>query len=454
VGQTKLVLAAAASFLLISCTTESPEAVLRATLASQTVGMIRLPPGDLVISEPLRVSASARDLEIQGDGGSRIVAADDFKGAALVIIEGAIGVVLSDFSIDGNRGKLAKPFEMAPPENAFRNWYATNGILADQVEGLRMERLSITNVVHFAVLVSRSSGVRLQEIQVANSGALNAKGRNNLSGGILLEEGTTDFEVKKSTFSKIRGNGLWTHSLLTSPQLSGGAFIENTFDSIGRDAIQVGHAKHVNVERNTGREIGYPFDIVDVENGGTPVAIDTSGDVEGSQYIGNHFDEVNGKCIDLDGFHDGAVTSNSCTNRHSAEDYPHGHFGIVMNNTNAATHSANIDLTGNLIDGAKYGGLFVIGSGNHIVSNRFENLNLSHCNAGSHDCIYKPDEPEILESGIYIGSGGERKEEAKGNVIRNNTVTGYKMAKHCISLAPQIANSANTIENNVCRDVQ
>jgi hypothetical protein len=447
-------LALAAFLVLTACTKESPEAVLRVALRNQTSGIVRLPSGRLTISEPLRVSASARDLEIRGDHESTIAAADDFSGPALIVIEGAKNISLAGFALDGNRDRLAKPFEMAPPENAFRIWYSLNGILADQIEGLRVESVRITNVVHFPVLVSRSSKVRVQDVQVTNSGALNAKGRNNLSGGILIEEGTSDFEVRSSEFMNIRGNALWTHSLFTSPQVSNGTFAENKFEIIGRDAIQVGHAKHVSVEHNTGREIGFPFEIVDVENGGTPVGVDTAGDVEDSQYTRNHFDEVNGKCMDLDGFHDGAVTGNSCTNRRKADEYPHGHFGIVMNNSNPATHSSNIQLSGNFIDGAKYGGLFVIGSGNRIVDNRFENLNLAKCDDTASACVYKKDEPAMLESGIYLGQGGARQEPAKDNIIRNNTITGYKMSKRCINIAPGVVRSANKIEDNSCRDIQ
>jgi hypothetical protein len=215
----------------------------------------------------------------------------------------------------------------------------------------------------------------------------------------------------------------------------------------------VGHAKRVNVEGNTGREIGYPFEIVDVENGGTPVAIDTAGDVPGSQYVRNKFDEVNGKCIDLDGFHDGIVLENSCINRHTAADYPHGHYGIVMNNTNPSAHSNNIEINGNLIDGAKYGGLFVMGSDNHISNNRFVNLNLAQCNESSPTCVYKADEPQMLQSGIYIGRGVARTEEAKGNVIRGNTVTGHKMATRCINASPRVRAGANSIESNTCQDL-
>ncbi len=416
------------------------------------MGIVRLPEGDLVISEPIRIPAGAVEMEIRGTGDSRIVAAKDFKGPALIVVEKAKKILFADFVIDGNREELAKPLEMAPPENAFRVWYPDNGILADEVEGLRIEHVEFNNVVNFPVLVSRSSAVRIRDVRVANSGSLNAKGRNNLSGGILLEEGTADFEVRNSTFTNIRGNGLWTHSLWTSPQLLDGAFIANKFEMIGRDAIQVGHAKRVKVEDNSGREIGYPFEVVDVENAGTPVAIDTAGDVLGSEYNRNRFDEVNGKCIDLDGFHDGIVQDNSCVNRFPAADYPHGHFGIVMNNTNPNAHSSNIEVSGNLIDGAKYGGLFMMGSNNHVTNNRFVNLNLAGCNESSPNCVYKADEPHMLQSGIYLGRGVARLEEAKGNVIRNNTITGHKMKLRCVSMGPGIAPAANTVESNTCQD--
>ena len=35
-----------------------------------------------------------------------------------------------------------------------------------------------------------------------------------------------------------------------------------------------------------------------------------------------------------------------------------------------------------------------------------------------------------------------------------NTVTGYKMAKHFIYVAPQAVGSANAIDHNNCKDVE
>ena len=43
----------------------------------------------------------------------------------------------------------------------------------------------------------------------------------------------------------IRGNGIWTHSLYTSPRNGGGLIADNHFVSVARDAIQVGHATQV-----------------------------------------------------------------------------------------------------------------------------------------------------------------------------------------------------------------
>jgi len=100
-------------------------------------------------------------------------------------------------------------------------------------------------VVNFPILVSQSRKVRIASVTIDNSGSKNARGRNNLSGGILLEEGTSDFEVRASIFRGILGNALWTHSNFHAPRQQDGVFVMNEFYTIGRDAIQVGHATRV-----------------------------------------------------------------------------------------------------------------------------------------------------------------------------------------------------------------
>src|ERR1700689_2836610 len=102
---------------------------------------------------------------------------------------------------------------------------------------------------------------------------------------------------------------------------------------IARDAIQVGHATEVRVENKRGRMIGYPAEEVDLEGRGFPVPVHTAGNVDRSAYRNNQFEEIAGKCFDLDGFHDGEVSGNTCVNADEIKSYPYGHFGIIMNNS-------------------------------------------------------------------------------------------------------------------------
>src|SRR5262249_48664241 len=155
----------------------------------------------------------------------------------------------------------------------------------------------------FAVLATRSRHVMIDHVDVRDSGSRNGAGKNNTTGGVLLEEGTAEFRVAGCTFRDVLGNGVWAHSRYTHPRDRPGGNARNRLETIGRDAVQAGHAFDVRIEDNSGSEIGFPAEIVDA----TPAALDTAGNVERSVYAGNRFTHINGKCIDLDGFHDGEV---------------------------------------------------------------------------------------------------------------------------------------------------
>jgi hypothetical protein len=441
-----------ASLGTINCS-GSAETRVRKLLASQSTGTIRLPSGVIQVSTELRLAPGAHDLEIIGSA-TLLKASDDFQGRAILVGEGVSRIALRDIALEGSRFTIGKPQEMAPPENAFRIYYHDNGVLFDRADGLELTELRFGSISGFAILVSRSSSVRIARAQVEDSGSLDARGRNNTTGGILIEEGSSNFEVRDSTLRRIRGNGVWTHSLFTSPRLQDGVIAGNRFDTIGRDAIEIGHATRVRVEQNTGARIGFPEDVVDVEHGGTPVTIDTAGNVDHSLYVSNKFEDVNGKCIDLDGFHDGAVRENQCVNRRGPQNYPSGHFGIVMNNTDPNTQPVNVEITGNILDGTKFGALFLMGSNNRVTGNTFTHLNTAGCNenAAKFGCIYKTDEPKMLESGIYLGRGVARMVETRGNVIRGNTVSGHEMKHRCIAAGPGVSLSANSIGPNTCAD--
>ncbi len=426
--------------------------ILALLIALPLTGTVRLPAGVTEISSELKLPDGAHDITIAGGGRSTLRASANFHGRAIFSCHGCRNIHFTNFSIDGNRAALEKPLPFAPSDKTFASVFGDNGILMEDTDGISIDHVDFTNIANFAAIVSHSKNVAIDHVSVKDSGSRNAKGRNNTSGGILLEEGTGQFSVADSTFRNIRGNGVWTHSRYLAPRNRDGKILRNEFSEIGRDAIQVGHAVAVEVANNHGVRIGFPAELVDVENGGTPVGIDTAGNVEQSTYERNRFEEIDGKCIDLDGFHDGAVRANTCINRRGPEDYPYGNFGISINNASIEMQSKNIVIEGNQLSGMKFGGIFALGEGHVIRNNRMTNLNTAHCNEtyARFGCFAIPGEPGFLESGIYLAKGGARTAPARNIRIENNIISGYKMAAHCIEAAPGVKLSDNILRNNTC----
>ena len=240
--------------------------------------MIHLPRGVTEISAEMKLPDGAHDLVIAGDS-STLHAAANFQGRAVFSCHGCSRIHFTNFAIDGNRAALEKPLPFAPSDKTFASVFANNGILIEESDGVAIDHVDFSNITNFATLISHSKHVAIDHVSVKDSGSRNAKGRNNTSGGILLEEGAEQFTVADSTFRNIRGNGVWTHSRYMSPRNRDGKILRNEFSDIGRDAIQVGHAVAVDVAGNHGTRIGFPVDLIDIENGGTPVGIDTAGNV-------------------------------------------------------------------------------------------------------------------------------------------------------------------------------
>jgi hypothetical protein len=403
--------------------------------------IVQLPRGVIEIHAEMLIGAHT---EVRGSPGTVLRAAADFQGRALIVATGD-DILLRDFSVDGNRPALEVRTGLPSYDTPFARFTRANGVLAEAASRLRIQDLHFRNVAGFAILVSRSHRVAIDRVGVQDSGGRNAAGRNNGTGGILLEEGVTDFSVTNCGLRNIRGNGLWTHSLYTSPRNARGLIALNRFDTIGRDAIQVGHATDIRVAGNQGKRIGFPTADVDWEGRAIPVAIDTAGNVERCSYWRNQFSGIGGKCIDLDGFHDGEVRGNVCVDV--------GNFGIVMNNTNPDMQSERVRMEENLIDGALFGGIFVIGTGNVVARNHLLHLNQAHCNeeAAKSGCYYAAGEPDMLRSGIYLGQRAERPAPARGNLVEDNEITGFQMAERCIGGAPGIRPEWNTVRGNRCR---
>src|SRR5712692_5859408 len=428
------------------------ETEFRAALASG-VGTIELPRGVLVIHSALEIPDRANDLEIRGHpSGSTLRAGDDFKGRAVLVARAASNLRLTGFEIDGNRDKLASPIYLPPSDVPFARYYSNNGILLESVSKAAVRRIQFTRIANFSLLVSASSEVAIEDVKIEDCGSLNSSGRNNTSGGILIEEGTSGFVVRRSIIRRVRGNAIWTHSNYHSPRNSGGIIADNEVYDVARDAIQVGHATNVKVTGNRGARIGYPVNEVDRETDAIPVAIDTAGDVDLSAYLSNRFQDVNGQCIDLDGFHHGEVRRNSCVNRKPLEEYPYAHAGIVFGNSNLDMHSTAVVVAENEIVGTGYNGVVVIGFGHQIVRNRLLDLNRAHCTGdpARPRCNYAVDQPGLLRSGIYLARGAPRPERAEDNLIEGNRITGFGMRDWCIEAAPGVSLSKNQIRNNRC----
>jgi len=411
--------------------------------------VLELPAGVIEIHREMLVAAGT---ELRGSpSGTVLHAAPDFDGRAVLVVDGA-GVTLRNLTLDGNRDRLERRAGLPASDKPFSQFTRGNGVLAVGALSFRVSDMHFRNIPGFAVLVSRASGVRIERVDVADSGSRDARGRNNSTGGILLEEGTCDFQVTHSQFHNIRGNGVWTHSLFTSPRNANGWIAFNEFSDLARDAIQVGHATNVRVEDNRGTRIGYPPELVDLEGQAYPVALDTAGDVDRTIYARNRFTEVDGKCIDLDGFHEGDVVENSCVNRPDASLYPMGNVGILFNDSNPHTRSKDIRVIGNVLDGVKFTGILAFGTGHTVAHNRLLNVNLAHCNeeAAKSGCYYPKDEPDALQTGIYLGRGFLWPEPSREIVVEDNEISGFGMKTRCVGYAPGVQASANTVRNNRC----
>ncbi len=426
-------------------------AIASSSCGSRTAYRLRvLPPGTIELHAPITLPA---DTELRGvPQGTTIHMASDFNGAAAIVLQGA-GHWLHDFSIDGNRAALEIRQDLPPYDRPFAAFTAHNGILAATGGRLEIDNIRFREIAGFAILGSRVSGVRIDHVTVQDSGSHNPAGGNNATGGILLEEGSSDFTVMACTFRNILGNALWTHSLYTSPRNERGVFARNRFEIVGRDAIQIGHAKNVTVADNIATRIGFPFEAPDLAGRAIPVGLDTAGNVEGAAYLRNQISEINGKCMDLDGLHDSEIRGNECVNHLRPQAYPLGNYAIVMNDTNPDMRTRNIRIVGNRIERPVFGAVFVIGEDNLIARNLLLDLNTAHCNQNiaHYQCNYAAADPHILEAGIYLGRGAERPAPARGNRVEENVITGWGMKTGCVVSAPDIPAEANTVRNNDCR---
>jgi hypothetical protein len=439
--------------LLGSCS--SKDGGLQKALDKGT-GVVTLPPGAIELDVALRVPPHAHDLEIVGSQKSVLRAGPKFQGRALIVIQNANGVRLSNFGIDGNREVLDRPTEIPAGSTPYSMHFQRGGILVEDSDNVTITGIEIREVVGFAVLASRARKFKVDKVTVAESGSNNIQGFNNTSGGILIEESSEDFEVRDCNLRRVRGNGIWTRASGFSTRNQRGIIAGNHLEVVGRRAIEVGHANRVRVEQNTIRFAGFPPEVVDPDPNYLPAAMAASQRVDESAFVSNLASDINGPCFDLDGFHDGQVLKNTCRNRGELQEYPHGSYALALGNSYADMDSQLVTIDGNNFDGFRLGAVFLIGHNHKVTGNTFRNLNQAHCNRGLNNisCEIRRGEPQWTTAGIYLGFRAGRPSPARENLIRGNQIHGFQMKANCIQSAPGVAQSDNTVSGNTCLDAE
>lgn len=372
---------------------QSPENALRRALQAKT-GRVTLPSGAIEIAREIVLPADAHDLEIRG-ASTTIKAAAAFRGRALIVLPAGRNITIRDLSLDGNRDAFPQPVAPPPATAMLSRVAANNGILAEGVAGLEIAQVRATRFPGFPILVNGGREVRIHDVDITECGSLDASGHNNGSGGIVLEEGVSGFEVVHALIGKVRGNGIWIRSTTGAGGAARGRIAENEFAIVARAAIELNHADGVTIENNTGHMIGFPGEEVSTGGAALPAAIDTSGSVSHTAIRNNTFGQIAGRCLYLDGFGEGEISGNDCAD---------GLFNAFL----------------------------IRGSNNRIAGNHLSGLNGAH-----------RDQPESLRAGIYLAGG------ASGNTLEGNDITGYGMALHCIG-GPGMA--AARVSRNVCSD--
>lgn len=440
--------------VLVICSCSKKPADQVQALLDQGTGVVKLPPGTIEVVTELRVPPNAHDLEIVGEPTTVIRAGREFQGRALLSISDSKGIRIRGVQFDGNRTELDRRIERPPAGTAYAQHFTANGVLISNSSNIHVTDSSFREVLGFSILGNAVKRVKIEKVRIEDSGSRTANNKNNTTGGILLEEGSDDFEISGCELRKISGNGIWTHSYPGSPRNYRGLIARNSIETVSRYAIQVGHANKIRVEDNRGKYIGYPASEVEQKGTESPAAIAISGKVDESVLTKNRFEDINGRCFDLDGFHDGEVSENTCINRGKAQDYEHGNFALMLNNTYPEMESQLVTIRDNVFDGTKLTGMFIIGKSHKITGNKLLNINKAGCNEGSERvrCPQMPAELNFFRSGIFLAARADRASPAEDVLIEGNEIRGHKMATRCIMTSSIVLAAKQQIGKNLCAD--
>jgi ubiquinone/menaquinone biosynthesis C-methylase UbiE len=250
------------------------EAQLRKALEAKT-GVITLPAGEILLSREVVLTPDIHDLEIRG-ANTTLKASDTFRGRALLVLTAGKNIRIHDLNLDGNRDVTGRMMALPPAGTMYSRALPGNGIVAEGVTGLEIYNLKAHHIPTFALLLNTSHNIKLHDVEVSDSGGFNPRRRNNATGGIALEENTTDFEIRHNRFGGLRGTGI------TLRGTERGRLTDNEFAVIARDGIRIADSKNITVDTNQIRQIGFPAE--ELDGRATCIALDhvTSGELRGN----------------------------------------------------------------------------------------------------------------------------------------------------------------------------
>jgi hypothetical protein len=228
----------------------APDAALRKALAVKT-GTVTLPAGTVEISREIVLPPDVHDLLIKGNG-TTMKASATFRGRALLVLSGGTNVKMEGLTLDGNRDAVGRIATLPAAGTMLSRVIANNGIVAEGVTGLAISGLKASHIAGFAVLVNGGSGAKLTDVEVTESGGFNAQHHNNGMGGIALEEGAADFELRRCLIGGIRG------AAITLRGVKRGTIRESELNVISGDAVAADKVSGVTIRNNRARQIGFP----------------------------------------------------------------------------------------------------------------------------------------------------------------------------------------------------
>ena len=187
-----------------------------------------------------------------------------------------------------------------------------------------------------------------------------------------------------------------------------------------------------------------------------PAALDTAGNVDKSAIRGNHFEDIDGKCMDLDGFHDGEIRDN-------AVHQPRNRTTNIPMRSSASSSITRIpDMQAvECIDHRqcdRWRGLrrsVSDGLGPGRTGNRSVGFNRDRCADDMHPAALRlrrrRRRPCCAPASTWF-RGAARPAKTMHNRITGNEVSGFGMREHCVAAAPGVSLQANTIAGNRCLD--